>query len=142
MLGIPDGEPMLATKRLVIGHVVMCRGCCCGDVAKGKPEVPVDWLKSEWRRLGLLKNIQLTISGCLGPCDLSNVVNITDREGQIWLGNIREMHQYEILIDWAARSKEAGRLLPLPLEFESARFEPFRLSEVQNQFAGAGGAIE
>ena len=142
MLCVPSGELMLATKRLVIGHVVMCRGCCCGDVGRGKPEVPVDWLKSEWRQRGLLKNIQLTISGCLGPCDLSNVVSITDHEGQIWLGNIRERRHYELLIDWAARSKTAGRLLPLPAEFDGARFEPFRHGTVQSLPTDARGAIE
>jgi hypothetical protein len=63
-------EPALQTKRQVIGHVVMCSGCCCGKTERGKPEVPVEWLKAQWKARGLLKNIQLSISGCLGPCDL------------------------------------------------------------------------
>ena len=42
--------------------------------------MPVEWLKTEWRRRGLLKNIQLTISGCLGPCDVPNVVLIATAE--------------------------------------------------------------
>jgi hypothetical protein len=58
----------LTTKRLVIGHVTVCQGCCCGNTANGRPPVPVDWLKKEWRARGLLKRVQLTISGCLGPC--------------------------------------------------------------------------
>jgi hypothetical protein len=32
----------LATKRLVIGQVIVCSGCCCGAVSRGKPEVPID----------------------------------------------------------------------------------------------------
>ena len=78
----------LQTKRMVIGHVLVCHGCCCGDVDRGKPEVPVDWLKQEWRKRGLLKNIQLSICGCLGPCDLANVVKemcIRDRAAS-WTG--------------------------------------------------------
>jgi hypothetical protein len=58
----------LATKRLVIGHLTICQGCCCGNTENGRPPVPVDWLKKEWRARGLLKRVQLTISGCLGPC--------------------------------------------------------------------------
>ena len=69
----------LTTKRIVIGQVIVCSGCCCGAVQRGKPEVPVDWLKQTWRSQGLLKNIQLTISCCLGPCDLPNVVRISLR---------------------------------------------------------------
>ena len=119
-------EQSLRTKRLVIGHVIMCRGCCCGDVNKGKPEFPVDWLKMEWKRRGLLKNIQLTISGCLGPCDLSNVASISDAAGSVWLGNIRHQWQYDALLDWASESKAAEVLLPLPREFDELRFDPFR----------------
>lgn len=65
---------MLTTKRMVIRQVVVCSGCYCGAVNRDKPEVPVDWLKRDWRSRGLLKNIQLTISGCLGPCGLHNGV--------------------------------------------------------------------
>ena len=119
-------DQVLTTKRLVIGHVVMCRGCCCGEVSKGKPEVPVEWLKQEWRSRGLLKNVQLTISGCLGPCDLSNVVSISNSAGTVWLGNVRHAWQYEELLDWASRSKAAEALLPLPSGFEQLRFDPFR----------------
>jgi hypothetical protein len=124
-----NSERTLNTKRMVIGHVVKCLGCCCGDVNKGKPEVPVEWLKQEWRRRGLLKNIQLTISGCLGPCDLPNVVSIASSGGYIWLGNIRHFHQYASLVDWASQSKTAETLLPLPPEFEELRFDPFRLRD-------------
>jgi cobaltochelatase CobN len=119
----------LTTKRLVIGHVVMCRGCCCGDVNKGKPDVPVDWLKSEWRRRGLLKNIQLTISGCLGPCDLSNVMNISSGDHSVWLGNIRSTSQYEAILEWASQSLDAGALLPLPSEFDEHEFYPFHTTD-------------
>jgi hypothetical protein len=40
----------LKTKRLVIGQVTICRGCCCGNTDRGLPEVPVEWLKNEWRK--------------------------------------------------------------------------------------------
>ncbi len=71
----------LVTKRLVIGHVTVCQGCCCGNIENGRPPVPVDWLKKEWRARGLLKRVQLTKSGCLGPCDLPNVVTVSATAG-------------------------------------------------------------
>ena len=30
----------LTTKRLVLGHVSVCQGCCCGNTANGRPPVP------------------------------------------------------------------------------------------------------
>ena len=50
----------METKRRVIGQMIVCQGCCCGATQKGRPEVPADWLREEWRRRGLLKRIQLT----------------------------------------------------------------------------------
>jgi hypothetical protein len=119
----------LTTKRLVLGHVSVCQGCCCGNTANGKPAVPVEWLKKEWRARGLLKRIQLSISGCLGPCDVPNVVTISNENGTQWLGRITEFHQYRTLLEWAISSKDAGELLPLPKEFCEHGLHPFRNPE-------------
>ena len=116
----------LATKRLVIGQVAVCQGCCCGNTANGRPPVPVDWIKKEWRARGLLKRAQLTISGCLGPCDLPNVVTISNENGTLWLGGFTEFEQYRALVDWASRVRDAGELLPLPKEFLQHTLNPFR----------------
>ncbi|MFZ1142164.1 MAG: hypothetical protein WAN76_23540, partial [Candidatus Sulfotelmatobacter sp.] len=37
----------LKTKRIVVGQITICR---CGNTDRGLPEVPVEWLKSEWRK--------------------------------------------------------------------------------------------
>src|SRR5690242_15380508 len=50
-------NPALDTKRRVIAQVTICSGCCCGNTERGLPAVPVDWLKSEWRKRGLLKRV-------------------------------------------------------------------------------------
>ena len=94
-----EQEFPLKTKRLVFGQVTICNGCCCGNVERGLPEVPVEWLKSEWRKRGLLKRVQLTISGCVGPCDVPNVVVITSSSGTEWLGNIVKFDQYRRLLE-------------------------------------------
>jgi cobaltochelatase CobN len=123
----------LHTKRQVIGQVLMCCGCCCGDVERGRPEVPVEWLKAEWRRRGLIKDIDLSFSGCLGPCDLANVVSVSDDTGSVWLGQLKNPVQYLGLLEWAFRSKEAGLLLPLPAELEELRFDRFRAKAVRTR---------
>ena len=86
----------------------------------------IDWLKEEWRKRGLLKRFQLTVSGCVGPCDVPNVVVVNSVEGSQWLGNITHNTQYLSLIEWAARSVNAGHLLELPREFKDHRMEPWR----------------
>jgi hypothetical protein len=85
---------------------------CCGNTERGLPEVPVEWLKSEWRNRGLLKRVQLTISGCVGPCDVPNVVVITSSSGTEWLGNIVKFDQYRSLLEWAVRCRDASEMLP------------------------------
>ena len=115
----------LRTKRLVVGQVTICRGCCCGNTERGLPEVPVEWLKSEWRKRGLLKRVQLTISGCVGPCDVPNVVVVTTSAGTEWLGNIEKIDQYRSLLEWAVRCRDAEKMLTLPPEFQRCRVMPF-----------------
>jgi hypothetical protein len=117
----------LKTKRLVVGQITICHGCCC-NTERGLPEVPVECLTSEWRKRGLLKRVQLTISGCVGPCDVPNVVVITSSSGNEWLGNVVKFDQYRSLVEWAVRCRDAGEMLTLPREFHECRTSPFRSS--------------
>lgn len=86
----------------------------------------MEWLKGEWRKRGLLKRVQLTISGCVGPCDVPNVVVITSLSGTEWLGNVVKFDQYQSLLEWAVRCRDAGEMLALPGEFHEYRISPFR----------------
>jgi (2Fe-2S) ferredoxin len=122
----PESRAAICTKRPVLGQINVCNGCCCGQTQKGHPEVPVEWLKREWKYRGLLKRVHLTISGCLGPCDVANVVLVTSPEGTQWLAEITQRRQYELLADWAEQSKIADRLLPLPREFDAHRLAAYR----------------
>ncbi len=88
--------------------------------------MPVDWLKAEWKRRKLLGTVHLTISGCLGPCDLCNVVCLVTSSGLTWLGGLTLEEEYRALLEWATRSAGAGYLFPLPAAFEERIFEtPF-----------------
>jgi hypothetical protein len=119
------------TKRQVIAQVTVCCGCCCGNTERGLPAVPVDWLKTEWRERGLLRRVQLTISGCVGPCDVPNVVVITTPAGSEWLGNLSETAHYRSLLEWAVECRDLGQVLELPHEFSKHALNPFVASVLQ-----------
>jgi hypothetical protein len=102
------------TKRKSLMQVLVCVGCCCGRVERGKPEVPVDWLKAQWKAARLNPYIQLTISGCLGPCDLPNVVAVLTAAGQQWIGQLDRQEHYEALVQWGRACGAAQRVEPLP----------------------------
>ena len=125
----------IAPKRLMLGQMSVCDGCCCGKTEKGHPAVPILWLKQEWKVRGLLKRVHLSISGCLGPCDMPNVVMITNSEGTQWLGGLNSQRHFAMLADWAEQSKDADRLLPLPKELREFALMPY-LDQPQLVFEG------
>lgn len=114
------------TKRRTLAQVLVCNGCCCGRVEKGRPAIPLDWLKAEWKGRRLHRHVHLTVSGCLGPCDLANVVLIITPLEQIWLGGIQDAAPYELLLEWADDSGRLGALLPLPAPLDPYRFERYQ----------------
>jgi hypothetical protein len=113
------------TKRKSLMQVLVCIGCCCGRVDRGKPEVPVDWLKAEWKAARLNPYIQLTISGCLGPCDLPNVVAVLTETGQQWIGQLTQREHFEALVQWGRACGAARRLEPPPPVLRERFFERF-----------------
>lgn len=113
------------TKRHALAQIVICKGCCCGQTDKGRPRLPEHHLKSVWKKEKLLKTIQLTISGCLGPCDVANVVQIVTPDGIEWYGSLTKDSQYEALIDWARACTSAGALQPRPAILQRHRFDGF-----------------
>ena len=69
--------------------------------------------------------IQLTISGCLGPCELPNVAVLMTPEGSTWLGKLAGDDHYDALIAWARDSAAAGMALPVPEALQAYQFERF-----------------
>ena len=105
--------------------LLLCKGCCCGKAESGKPAVPVDRIKAAWKAEKLNRGVQLTISGCLGPCDLPNVAVLVTPEGTRWYGLLDGDAHYDALIDWARATVAAGRALPPPEILDGHRFERF-----------------
>ena len=120
--GEGSGRP---TKRKSLMQVLVCIGCCCGRPDRGKPEVPVDWLKAESKAARLNPYIQLTISGCLGPCDLPNVVAVLTATGQQWMGQLIQREHYEALLEWGRACSAARSVEPPPPLLRQHFFERF-----------------
>ena len=116
----------MTTKRLALAQLVFCQGCCCGRTDRGRPELPVDQLKQIWKDEKLNRTVHLTISGCLGPCDLPNVALVILPEGNVWLGGMEGSEVYERLVVWARSCHAADETLPLPEELAPLRFERFQ----------------
>lgn len=123
---IADGIPVVTRRDTVLGQLILCEGCCCGRTDLGFPAWPKDLVKARWKELKLNNTIQLTISGCLGPCDVANVVCMMPAVGDsIWLGGLSLASQYELLISWAESCQIQQQLLDLPAAFDPYRFTRF-----------------
>ena len=105
-------------------RIAVCNACCCGNVAKGNKEVPIQELKRAWKDNGLGQNAKLTISTCLGPCSYKNVVLITNQAERIWLGGIDSDEQYQEIIDWSIILEKENPEAKLPDSLSSLRFDP------------------
>ena len=114
-----------ATNRRPLAQLVFCQGCCCGRTDRGRPEVPVAQLKEVWKTEKLNRSVQLTISGCLGPCDLANVDLVITADGNRWFGNLAGGTVYDALIDWARECHRTGHVVPLPHGFDARQFDRF-----------------
>lgn len=122
-----SSEPIeVNTKLRVLGQILICKGCCCGHTEKGRPAVPEAKLRSVWKAEKLNRTIQLTISGCLGPCDIPNVVQVITDMGQEWYGRLEDEQPYDALIDWARACHRTKALLPRPDLLARYRFERFQ----------------
>lgn len=127
---IDGGVPISTQRNQVLGQLIFCEGCCCGRTDRGFPAWPREFIKSRWKELKLNASIQLTISGCLGPCDVANVVCMMPASGPaVWLGGISELTRYTELVDWAIACQRERRLLDLPSSLMPHRFDRFAWSD-------------
>jgi cobaltochelatase CobN len=87
--------------------------------------VPVDRIKAVWKAEKLNRAVQLTISGCLGPCDVPNVALVLTPTGAHWYGLLDRDAHYDALISWARALVASGTTPPLPRELEHLRLTRF-----------------
>src|SRR3954454_16280877 len=115
----------MTTRVTSPAQVLLCRGCCCGRPDRGYPEVPVDRIKAVWKAEKLNRSVQLTISGCLGPCDLPNVAVLVTAAGTLWYGRLDGDAHYDALVHWARACAAGGGALPPPEVLAAHRLERF-----------------
>ena len=116
----------------MFAQVVVCDGCCCGRISKGHNEVPIDALKSAWQENELDGKVELTISGCLGPCSMHNVAVLNADEDQTWVGKLSGKEHYDALVDWALEVVNNGVNVALPQLLATQVFEHNKPLVVRN----------
>lgn len=126
LMAVQQGLNLSTRRHGPLGQIFFCEGCCCGRTDKGFPPLPKEMIKERWKTLKLNGTIQLTISGCLGPCDLANVFYLLARDGTgQWFGGLSELWHYQALVQWACDCQQGGELLPIPAAFDRHRFARF-----------------
>jgi cobaltochelatase CobN len=123
--------------RLLDGQLIVCKGCCCGNTEKGNPPVPLEEFKAQWCKRKLRSRVHLTVSGCLGPCPLANVVLILIDGQVIWLHSINTSAHVTAIYDYLEEVLQAGAYVPLTGLLAACRFQRFEydaVSQVQNSY--------
>ncbi|MCI0416032.1 (2Fe-2S) ferredoxin domain-containing protein [bacterium] len=98
--------------RVLEGQLLVCLGCCCGNTDRGMPELPLAEFKQQWKERGIRLRIHLSISGCLGPCSLANVILILFGGQSIWLHSINTPQHVTAVYDYLERMLAAQKYFP------------------------------
>src|SRR5215468_9801473 len=108
------------------GHLFVCQGCCCGRTEKGFPALPLDEFKRQWKERGIRRRFHLTISGCLGPCPLANVVLILFRGRTVWLHSINSPEDVDLIYGYVEQMLLAESYLDPPPLLAGRQFDRYR----------------
>lgn len=125
---LADGERKKI--RVQDGQLFVCHGCCCGRTEKGFPALPLDEFKRQWKARGMRRRFHLTISGCLGPCSLANVVLIQFRGESVWLHSIASGQDVTDIYDYVEQMMLAERYLCPPLSLAGRHFQRYLVDTV------------
>src|SRR5690242_16590624 len=121
--------------RIQDGHLFVCLGCCCGRTEKGFPPLPLEEFKSQWKARGIRRRFHLTISGCLGPCPLANVVLILFRNRSLWLHSINSPEDVTSIYTYVEAMLRAESYLDPPRGLAERQFDRYTTDDA---FACAG----
>lgn len=98
--------------RVLEGQLFVCNACCCGNVERGFPAVPLDEFKRQWKERGIRLRVHLTVTGCLGPCPLANVVLVLFEGESVWFHSINTPEHVTAIYDYMQAMLEAEKYLP------------------------------
>lgn len=126
------------SKRIRVqdGHLFVCQGCCCGRVDKGFPPLPLDEFKRQWKQRGIRRRFHLTISGCLGPCSLANVILIQFLGRSVWLHSINNPEDVDLVYTYVEQMLVADAYLDPPAALAQRHFQRYLIdtAEQTNEF--------
>ncbi len=111
--------------RVLEGQILVCEGCCCGKVETGHPALPLDEFKREWKERGVRLRVHLTVTGCLGPCPLANVILVIFDNQSIWLHSINSPAHVTAIYDYIEKMLDAEKYLPPDGMLEKCHFNRF-----------------
>jgi hypothetical protein len=109
--------------RIQDGQLFVCHGCCCGRTEKGFPALPLDEFKRQWKERGIRRRFHLTISGCLGPCPLANVILILFHGQSVWLHSIDSPEDVSLIYDYVEQMLLAGCYMDPPAGLAGRHFQ-------------------
>ena len=105
------------------GQLFVCAtGCCCGRTEGGFAAVPAELYHTEWERRRLRNVVHLTIGGCLGPCQLANVVLLLFDGQALWFHSIDSDVLVRALYDHVEAMLDADGCLPAPAALAPHQF--------------------
>ena len=122
---VPLGNGDLGEIRVQDGHLFVCKGCCCGNTERDFAPVPVDEFKRQWKARGIRARLHLTISGCLGPCSMANVVLLVFGGRPTWLHSVNSRRDVTDIYNHAEAMLLAGRWLPPPAPLRDRHFQRY-----------------
>lgn len=128
---IRRADGVLKKIRIQDGHLFVCHGCCCGRVDKGFPALPLDQFRKQWKDRGIRRRIHLTISGCLGPCPLANVVLIQFRGRSVWLHSINNEGDVSLIYNYMEQMLRAESFIPPPAGLMGRHFQRYLVDTIE-----------
>lgn len=121
--------------RIQDGHLFVCNGCCCGRIEKGFPALPLEEFKHQWKKRGFRRRFHLTISGCLGPCPLANVVLLQFRGRSMWFHSINHAKDVDLIYNYVERMLQGETDLDLPAELAGRHFQRYLVESFAEETA-------
>src|SRR3954447_26589821 len=121
--------------RVQDGHLFVCQGCCCGRTDKGFPALPVDEFRQQWKARGIRRRFHLTISGCLGPCPLANVVLLQFRGRSMWFHSINQAADVDLIYNYVERMLQGEDDPDMPVELAGRQFQRYLVDSLAEETA-------
>lgn len=111
--------------RVQDGQLFVCNGCCCGQTEKGFPASPLAEFKRQWKARGIRRRFHLTVSGCLGPCPLANVVMIQFKGQSIWFHSINSVEDVSRIYNYVEQMLMEETYLEPPATLAGRHFQRY-----------------